>query len=191
MEKRQQQEAETKLARRERTGKNTQKSGGIPKILAGARANKAQGSAASLRGTMENKVSAAQAKLDAADARVRTEDSIRLVLPDPEVPRSRKLAQIHGAHHTVTLQGPERIALVGPNGSGKTTLLEQLLGRTEAVGGKAFGTLFTERVGYLPQRVDNLDEAASALEHPGCHTIDGHRHRAEPAGAAADPWRQR
>lgn len=163
VEKRQQQEAETKLARRERTGRNTQKNGGIPKILAGARANKAQGSAGAMRGTMDNKVNAAQAKLDAADARVRTAESIRLVLPDPDVPRSRKLAQIHGASHTVTVQGPERIAVVGPNGSGKTSLLEQLMAGTPAAAGRAHGTLFTELVGYLPQRLDNLDEGASAL----------------------------
>ena len=163
VEKRQQQEAETKLARRERTGRNTQKSGGIPKILAGARASRAQGSAGAMRGTMDNKVNAAQAKLDAADARVRTEESIRLVLPDPEVPRSRKIAQIHGESHTVILQGPERIAVVGPNGSGKTSLLEQLMAGTPAVAGRAHGTLLTERVGYLPQRLDNLDDGASAL----------------------------
>lgn len=165
VEKRQQQEAETKLARRERTGRNTQKNGGIPKILAGARASKAQGSAGAMRGTMENKVNAAQARLDAADARVRTQDSIRLILPDPDVPRSRKLAQIHGKDHTLTLQGPERVALVGPNGSGKTRLLEQLMGRTQATAGRAVGTLFTERVGYLPQRLDNLDDGNSALEN--------------------------
>lgn len=53
VEKRQRAEADVKLARRERTGAKTQRDGGIPKILAGARANAAQNSAGALRGTLD------------------------------------------------------------------------------------------------------------------------------------------
>ncbi len=48
-EKRQRIEAETKLARRERTARATQQHGGIPRILAGNRAGKAQASAGAIR----------------------------------------------------------------------------------------------------------------------------------------------
>jgi len=52
-EQRQRIEAETKLARRERTARATQQHGGIPRIVAGNRAGRAQNTAAALRGTQE------------------------------------------------------------------------------------------------------------------------------------------
>ncbi|MEV4222311.1 ABC-F family ATP-binding cassette domain-containing protein [Nonomuraea sp. NPDC049725] len=167
VEKRQRIEAETKLARRERTAKKTQKDGGIPRILAGNRASRAQASAGSLRSTLDDKVQAAQAAADAADARVRDEEHISLVLPDPGVPRGRRIAELHDGDLTVVIQGPERVALVGANGSGKSTLVEQLLRGSEPVPGRPYGRLLTELVGYLPQRLDGLDDEASAMANVG------------------------
>ncbi|WP_025134803.1 ABC-F family ATP-binding cassette domain-containing protein [Leucobacter sp. PH1c] len=165
VEKRQRVEAETKLARRERTAKQTQVSGGIPKILAGNRASKAQASAGALRGTLDSKVDAAQAAVDAADARVRVDERISLALPDPGVPRGRRLAEFRWDGRATVLQGPERTALVGANGSGKSTLLAQLVHGGEPAPGRPTATLLTDRVGFLAQRLDGLDEAASAIEN--------------------------
>ncbi|MFV0427139.1 MAG: ABC-F family ATP-binding cassette domain-containing protein [Beutenbergiaceae bacterium] len=159
--KRQRVETQTKLARRERAGKRTQQDGGIPKILAGNRASKAQTSAASLRSTLNNKVQAAQDAVDAADARVREDEHIRILLPDPDVPRGRRLADLDHEAGTITIQGPQRVALVGANGTGKSRLLEQLLRRTEPIPGRPHGRLNTERVGFLPQRLDGLDDASA------------------------------
>ena len=165
VEKRQRIEAETKLARRERTGKKTQRDGGIPKILAGNRASKAQASAGSLRSTLDDKVQAAQAAVDAADARVRDEEHIHLVLPDPDVPRSRRLAELEDEGRTIVIQGPERVALVGANGVGKSTLIEQLVQQTEPVAGRPHGRLVADVVGFLPQRLDGLDDDSNAIEN--------------------------
>ena len=84
------------------------------------------------------------------------------------------------------IQGPERVALIGPNGAGKTTLLERLVGSgrqnstdrganspEDALSGDSApewlssvrADLHTDRVGYLPQRVDGLDDAASVLDN--------------------------
>ncbi|MBF6068588.1 ATP-binding cassette domain-containing protein [Nocardia farcinica] len=164
-EQRQRIEAETELARRERTARATQQHGGIPRIVAGNRAGRAQNTAAALRGTQEAKVRAAERARAAAAARVRREERIHLELPDPDVPAGRRIAEIGDGATTVVIQGPERVALVGPNGAGKSTALETLLGRRAATAGRVGGTLFTDRVGYLPQRLDNLDERASALEN--------------------------
>lgn len=165
VEKNQRVEAETKLARRERTGKKTQKDGGIPKILAGNRASKAQASAGSLRSTLDDKVQAAQAAVDAADARLRDDEHIHLVLPDPDVPRGRRLAELEDEGRTIVIQGPERVALIGANGAGKSTLIEQLIQRTDPVPGRPHGRLVTELVGFLPQRLDGLDDDASAIQN--------------------------
>ncbi|WP_072804045.1 ABC-F family ATP-binding cassette domain-containing protein [Rhodococcoides yunnanense] len=163
VEKKQRIEAETKLARRERTAKKTQRDGGIPKILAGNRASRARASAGTLRSTLDHKVDAARAVLDTAGARVREEEHIRLVLPDPDVPGGRRLVELVDEHRTVVIQGPERVALVGPNGVGKSTLLEQLVVGGPQTPGHPHGRLLTERVGYLSQRLDGLDDDASAL----------------------------
>lgn len=175
VEKRQRVEAETKLARRERTANKTQRDGGIPKILAGNRASRAQASAGALRSTLDDKVQAAQAAVDAADSRVREDEHINLTLPDPDVPRGRRLAELRdpGTDRVFVVQGPERVALVGPNGSGKSTLLDALVrqqdsGQDSAQDpslGRTHGKLLTDRVGYLTQRLDVLDEDASAIEN--------------------------
>ncbi|QJU54247.1 ATP-binding cassette domain-containing protein [Herbiconiux sp. KACC 21604] len=208
-EKRQRVEAETKLARRARTARQAQLGGGIPRILAGGLANRAQASAGALRSGHDSRIDTAQAAVDRADARVREVQHIRLDLPDPAVPRGRRIAELRGSDGIVVhLQGPERIALVGANGVGKTTLLLDLLSSRPAdpaaptsgsrpadpaaptLGGRpadpaagapgsrpadpaegappspprASGVLATDRVGYLSQRLDDLDPAASALE---------------------------
>ncbi|MBL3700706.1 ABC-F family ATP-binding cassette domain-containing protein [Leucobacter luti] len=179
VEKRQRVEAETKLARRARTAAKTQRDGGIPKIIAGTRANRAQASAGALRTTLDDKVVSAQAAVDAADARVRSTSRINLTLPDPGVARGRRIAELHAgsrddraggnssssSSQSIVVQGPERVALIGPNGSGKSTLIEQLRSGGAAVPGRASGQLLTDRVGYLPQRLDGLDEDASALHN--------------------------
>lgn len=165
VEKRQRVEAETKLARRERTAAKTQRDGGIPKVLAGNRASKAQVAAGSMRGTLDGKVDAAQAAVDAADARVRTTKHINLVLPDPEVARGRRIAEITAGERALVVQGPERVAVIGPNGSGKTTFLTGLLAGGDPVPGRPYGKLLTDRVGFLPQRLDGLAEEASAIEN--------------------------
>ncbi|WP_132993029.1 ABC-F family ATP-binding cassette domain-containing protein [Gordonia zhaorongruii] len=168
-EKRQRVETETKLAHRARTGKKAQADGGLPKILAGARKRRAQESAGALRNTMDDKVTAAQSALDAADARIRDDERITLDLPAPDLPRSRRIAEFHpgpgAASGDVIVQGPERVALVGANGSGKSTLLAQMVSNIEPEADRVSGRLLTEQFGYLPQRLDGLNEDAGALDN--------------------------
>ncbi|MBO3664648.1 ABC-F family ATP-binding cassette domain-containing protein [Microbacterium stercoris] len=162
-EKRQRQEAEAKIAARARAGKKASEN--QAKILANAKASKAQASAGSLRSSLAEKVDEAQAALDAADARVRREEHIHLTLPDPDVARGRRIAELSDGDRIVTIQGPERVALVGPNGAGKTTLLEQLASGAEPTPGHVGGRLATSRVGYLRQRLDDLDDTRSAVDN--------------------------
>ncbi len=162
-EQRQRIEAETKLARRQRTAAKAARDGGIPRIVAGNLKSNAQVTAAALRATHDDRLAAAQSALDAADARVRDDERIVLDLPDPGVPRGRRIAELTDGDRAFIVQGPERVAIVGANGAGKTTLVERMLASSAGVPGRVHGRLATDRVGYLPQRLDHLDEEASAL----------------------------
>jgi ATPase subunit of ABC transporter with duplicated ATPase domains len=162
-EKRQRIEAETKSARRAGTARAGRENSGIPKIALNQRASDAQVSAGKLRTDIDNRIRTAQSTLDAASARVRDDAHIRVDLPDPDVPRSRRIAELHAAGRSFVIRGPERIALIGPNGVGKTTLLEALVNGEEARIGGIHAVLLTDRVGYLPQRLDGLDDYATVL----------------------------
>ena len=68
------------------------------------------------------------------------------------------------------VRGPERIALTGPNGAGKTTLLRAFAGQAELPGVTvrtvaATGAPTVGTVGYLPQRLDLLDDSLSVLDN--------------------------
>jgi ATPase subunit of ABC transporter with duplicated ATPase domains len=157
VEKRQRLEAETKLARRSSAARTSYQNKRAAKIVMNQNASNAQVSAGRLRGHLDARVRDAQAGSDAASARVRHEEHIRVDLPDPDVPSGRRLAELPGSGGPIIVQGPERIALDGANGVGKTSLLEAL--RTGAG-----GRLLTDRVGYLPQRLDHLDDTVSAFD---------------------------
>ncbi|MFY9933331.1 MAG: ATP-binding cassette domain-containing protein [Streptosporangiaceae bacterium] len=60
------------------------------------------------------------------------------------------------------VRGPERTALVGPNGAGKTTLLRAIAGLAERPGLTVRRGAVT---GYLPQRLDILDDSLSVVDN--------------------------
>ncbi|NQX28993.1 ABC-F family ATP-binding cassette domain-containing protein [Microbacteriaceae bacterium VKM Ac-2854] len=161
LEKRQRVEAETKLARRARYAKTDFENKRKPKIVMKQRATEAQVSAGRLRTEFDAKVETARSALDRAESRLRDDVRIRIELPDPGVAHGRRIAELRGASGPIIVQGPERVAITGANGAGKTTLLESLIHGAPT----AAGTLLTDRVGYLPQRLDQLDDDASVLEN--------------------------
>ncbi|MFT8637978.1 MAG: ABC-F family ATP-binding cassette domain-containing protein [Pseudoclavibacter sp.] len=164
-ERRQRQDAAARAARSTRMGKADR--GSLPRILLGGRAQQAQRTAGAAQRRADDRVEAAQREAAAAAGRVRDDDAIRLDLPDPDVPAGRRIARLgplgagSAASSTiVAITGPERVALVGPNGAGKTTLLRRLL-----AGDPAAGRLFTDRVGYLPQRLETVRDDLSAIDN--------------------------
>lgn len=189
-EKRQRIEAEVKLAHRTRTAKKAEIEKRVPKIVAHGRKMAAEVSAGKLRTEVGAKEDAAHAAREEAGRRVRSDASMKIELPDPQVSRSRRIATIGDEERSWVIQGPERVALIGRNGAGKTTLLEQLVAtgvhnsgeralpapdRTEGAESAAEvlssarsvlrAEAHTDLIGYLPQRVDGLDEARSVFEN--------------------------
>ncbi|WP_341978212.1 ATP-binding cassette domain-containing protein [Microbacterium sp. LWO13-1.2] len=191
-EKRQRIEAETKLAHRARTARKAELEKRVPKIVAHGRKMAAEVSAGRLRVEVGEKEEAARAALDQTGHRLRGDASMKIELPDPLVSRSRRIATISDEQRAWVIRGPERTALIGRNGAGKTTLLQRLVesaadavhnsGESEHIGPertdsgesgtdlrsyepRASATAHTGRVGYLPQRIDGLDENSSVIEN--------------------------
>lgn len=100
--------------------------------------------------------------LDRAQRTVRDDDAVTIDLPDPGVSASRDLAELHHPGGTIIIRGPERIVITGDNGVGKTTLLRSLLGQPTTM--PAHGTPSTDRIGYLDQKLDHLNDDATVLE---------------------------
>lgn len=174
VERRQQVEAETKLARRAKQGRKA--ADGLPKILANELRKRAQETAGRTRQSMAASSDAARAELDAAKDGLPPDLSITIDLPGTRVPAGRELMR-HvapaGVPYGVTedgleqvpgpglvIRGPEWIVLAGRNGAGKTSLLRELE-RSAAV-----------PVGVLRQDLsagdggwEGVDASASVLEN--------------------------
>ncbi|GAA1785578.1 ABC-F family ATP-binding cassette domain-containing protein [Streptomonospora arabica] len=162
-EKRQLIEARTKLDRRERYGRKMNETKREPKVVMGQRKRDAQVSAGKHRIMQTGKVEEAEQALAESESAVRDDDRIRIRLPDTEVPAGRSVLELDAPQGRISVRGPERIALTGDNGTGKTTLLQAVAGSgahpVVAVARVA------DRVGYLPQRLDLLDDRMSVLEN--------------------------
>jgi ATPase subunit of ABC transporter with duplicated ATPase domains len=173
---------QTKQARRDRQGRRLAESGSIPKIVASARKRSAQETAGRSREIGLERVAAAESRLAEAEEAVRDDDTIRISLPGTAVPAGRTVLTVRGldgawlpwrptagadveadsvgALDELVVRGPERVALTGPNGAGKTTLLRHITGELDGLTVRLTGA-----VGYLPQRLDVLDESASVVEN--------------------------
>jgi ATPase subunit of ABC transporter with duplicated ATPase domains len=175
---------QTKQARRDRQGRRLAESGSIPKIVASARKRSAQETAGRSREIGLERVAAAEERLAEAEEAVRDDDTIRIALPGTAVPAGRTVLTVRGldgawlpwrpaveagesseeaapgALDELVVRGPERVALSGPNGAGKTTLLRHITRELDGLTVRLTGA-----VGYLPQRLDVLDESASVVEN--------------------------
>ncbi|HLK75950.1 MAG TPA: ATP-binding cassette domain-containing protein, partial [Streptosporangiaceae bacterium] len=82
--------------------------------------------------------------------------------PAPPTPASATTPAPSAVLAELILRGPERIALTGPNGAGKTTLLRAIAGLAPLPG---VGVRLGAVVGYLPQRLDILDDSLTVVDN--------------------------
>jgi ATPase subunit of ABC transporter with duplicated ATPase domains len=164
-ERRERAKAEERIAHSERQGRKDRANRKYVAAVVDDRRNSAEKAQGARRGAADAKVEAAREAVASAELGVRDDDTIRVDLPDPQVPRSRRVLELPSRDgRTQVLQGPERVALTGSNGVGKSTLLAQVLPAA------------TVRVGLLPQRIV-LDDDATVLDlvadaAPGVPTAD-------------------
>ncbi|WP_329454302.1 ATP-binding cassette domain-containing protein [Streptomyces sp. NBC_01497] len=165
-QKRELEETRIKVARRQRQSKKLDAQRRAPRIVAGARKRSAQESGDKLRGLHEDRLDEARERREAAADAIREDAEIRVELPHTAVPAGRTVFTLdalrprHGRlrEGTLTVRGPERVALVGRNGAGKTTLLRTLAGELAPLSGEARTQV---PLRFLPQRLDVLDDGLS------------------------------
>ncbi|MEW2544205.1 ATP-binding cassette domain-containing protein [Streptomyces sp. NPDC047002] len=165
-QRRELEEAKTKVAKRRRQSGKLDAQRRAPRIVAGARKRSAQESGDKLRGLHEDRLDAARERRAEAAEAIREDAEIRVSLPRTAVPAGRTVLTLealrlaHGRlrEATLTVHGPERVALVGRNGAGKTTLLRTLAGELAPLSGEARAHV---PVRFLPQRLDVLDDGLS------------------------------
>ncbi len=139
----------TKQARRDRQGRRLAASGSLPRIVAHARKTHAQETAGASRELHQQRLEDAKTRLAEAEQRLHDEPSIHVDLPGTRVPAGRTVLHVSGLTDarwppdwtrraglpSLTLRGPEHVALTGPNGAGKTTLLNAIAaGRSVGAG---------------------------------------------------------
>ncbi len=176
-------EAQVKQARRDRQGRKVAASRSLPRIVAHARRRAAEETAGRSRELHAERLQAARDRLEEAEQAVRDDAEIRIELPGTAVPAGRTVLTVTGlagAHWhpaapaldgarvapgvlaELIVRGPERIALTGPNGAGKTTLLRAVAGLAARPG---VSVRLGAVVGYLPQRLDILDESLTVVDN--------------------------
>ena len=184
-------DAQVKQATRDRQGRKVAASRSLPRAVADARKKHAEESAGRSRELHTERLAAARGRLEEAKQAARDDAEIRVELPSTAVPSGRTVLTVTGlagarwhpaarpqsaappdtATAGVSLpgvlaelivRGPERIALTGPNGAGKTTLLRAIADAATLPG---VSIRRGAVVGYLPQRLDTLDDSLTVVDN--------------------------
>ncbi|MDZ7280783.1 ATP-binding cassette domain-containing protein [Sphingomonas sanguinis] len=166
--------------RRDKAGRAFAAKGSEPKILLGARAERAENSGGQARRLAERQIEEAVQARDAAHARVEVLTPLTIDLPATGLPSQAELLAIEQATvmrgerrlgpWSLTIRGPERIALTGRNGAGKSTLLRLASGDL---------TPDTGAVRRRGDRIAMLDQHVGLLDADD--TIVGNMRRLHPA----------
>lgn len=181
---RENQRALERKARRDRAGKASRMGSSDPKILLDFRAERAEASGGRERRLAERRTADAGLALDAARDRVERVRELSIPMPSTGLPAGRVVLDMVEAAWdaldgrrivgptSLTLSGPERIAVTGPNGAGKSTLLRLMAGELEPATGRI----------DRPVAAARLDQSADILS-PTETLVDGYM-RLNPEASA-------
>jgi ATPase subunit of ABC transporter with duplicated ATPase domains len=167
-----QRRAESK-ARRDAAGRRKGAKGDMPKILLGARSERAENSGARDNLLAARQAAAAEAALAAARDRVERARSLSIPMPPTGLAPGRLVLALRDVEWAtpegrpvlgpvnLTLTGPSRVAVTGANGAGKTTLLRLIAGELAPTAGTVERPV---RAVLLDQDAAILGEGESLLE---------------------------
>ena len=160
--------------RRDAAGNRKGARGDLPRILLGARKQRAENTGGDNARLGERQRAEASAAVIAAREQVEILQTMAINLTKTALPAAKVVLTVE--HVTVgykpaepvirdlsfTIVGPERIAMTGPNESGKTTLLEVICGRIKPWTGRI---VRTHDFAMLDQTVDLLDPDLSIVDN--------------------------
>jgi ATPase subunit of ABC transporter with duplicated ATPase domains len=168
------QEMAERKARKDKAGKRKGAKGDMPRLLIGARKDRAEDTGGENRRLAERRGTQAAEAAAAARTRVEILQPFSVALAPTGLPANRTVLEIQDATAgyvpgrpvlsdlSLTISGPERVAITGPNGSGKTTLLALVTGQVQPWA----GTVRTAAdIAMLDQRVSLLDPAHSIRDN--------------------------
>jgi ATPase subunit of ABC transporter with duplicated ATPase domains len=158
-------------ARRDRAGRAFAARGSEPRILLGARAERAEASGGRARRLGERMISDAAEKAEEARHRVEVLTPLTIALLSTGLPAGTDVLAMKSVTTaagnrtfgpwTFNVRGPERVAIDGPNGAGKTTFLKLAMGAIPPLSGMV--TRADGRIAMLDQHVSLLERAQSIL----------------------------
>lgn len=173
VKRRAQQTAERK-ARKDGRGHKSRAKGDQPKILLDAAKERAEASAGANARLRETRRDAAEQAMAAARAKIEILEPLEMALAPTGLPANRTVLRLDAVTAgydparpvirdlSLTITGPERIAVTGPNGSGKTTLLALITGARQPQRGTVD---LRVRWGLLDQHVSALDPGLTLREN--------------------------
>lgn len=175
-EQRERQQARERAEQRASNASRRLGSSGLPRIVAGNHARQAQVAAGKSATVHQARAQEVRSELKQAEQQAASLVPIRFSLPGTRVgPTQLVLAceSLQACHEgrklwgdagvSLTIRGPERIAVLGDNGVGKTTLLQMLAGQRVPDGGTV--RRGPGHLAYLDQRLDQLDPVLSIAEN--------------------------
>lgn len=168
------QAATERKARKDRAGQRKRAKGDMPRILAGMRKVRSEDTGGELTRVAERRRTQALQGLTSARERIDVLKPFSVVLPPTNLPTGKAVLTIDAVSvgydpdrpvikdFTLTITGPERVAIVGPNGSGKTTFLALVTGQLRPWTGTV--RAMTD-FAVVDQQVSLLDQSASIRDN--------------------------
>jgi ATPase subunit of ABC transporter with duplicated ATPase domains len=167
------QETTERQARRDGAGKRKAAEGGIPRIAAGGRAMRAQQTGGEIAAAATRMAQEARAEVAAVRDRLEVLDPFKVSLPSTGLAASRTVLRLDKltagyandapvlSDFSLTMTGPERLAVTGSNGTGKTTLLSVITGNLVPFSGSVRvevpSAFLDQKVGLLQPRLSIRD----------------------------------
>jgi ATPase subunit of ABC transporter with duplicated ATPase domains len=168
-EAREAQAARERQSRRDKAGRAYAASGSAPKILLGRQRERAENSAARGDALADRRGAETAAMLDTARSRIEVVTPLAVAVPSCGLPANRVLVALEDVplragertlveRLSLTIVGPERIAVTGRNGAGKTSLLKLIEAETVASSRDAkLAALLDQEVALLDRNTSILD----------------------------------
>jgi len=173
------QAAAERQARRDGAGKRKQAKGELPRILAGARKDRSEDSGGELARTASRQRVEALARVDLARERVEVLQTPSVALAPTGLAAGKTVLALDRVSVgyqpgrpvlndlSLSITGPERVAVVGRNGTGKTTLLKLISGELHPWRGTV---QVVSRLAMFDQQVSLLRPSDSVLAN--CQRIN-------------------